>query len=129
MEVGTVSALEAGTNSPTMAAQLPAAAAKHAGKPALRQKAGDAWRDVSYEELGGAVRELSLGLIDLGIAPGDRVAILSNTRPEWTLACYGILTAGDQPDAAHDLDGMPLDVVVAADIGVAGGNRVLQLRQ
>ena len=94
MEVGTVSALEAGTNSPTMAAQLPAAAAKHAGKPALRQKAGDAWRDVSYEELGGAVRELSLGLIDLGIAPGDRVAILSNTRPEWTLACYGILTAG-----------------------------------
>jgi long-chain acyl-CoA synthetase len=94
MEVGTVSALEAGTNSPTMAAQLPAAAAKHAGKPALRHKAGGAWRDISYEELGGAVRELSLGLIDLGIAPGDRVAILSNTRPEWTLACYGILTTG-----------------------------------
>ncbi len=94
MEAGTVSALEAGTASPTMAAQLPAVAAKHAGKPALRRKVGDEWRDTSYEELGEAVREVSLGLVDLGIDPRDRVAILSHTRPEWTLANFAILTAG-----------------------------------
>jgi long-chain acyl-CoA synthetase len=88
-----VSALEAGTGTATMAAQLPADAAKHSDKPALRYKAGEEWRDISYEELGGAVREIALGLVDLGIERGDRVAILSNTRPEWTLANFGILTA------------------------------------
>src|SRR2546421_4329824 len=94
MEAGAVSALEAGTGTPTMAAQLPAVAEKHAGKPALRHKVGDEWRDISYEELGDGVREIALGLIDLGIQPNDRVAILSHTRPEWTFANFGILTAG-----------------------------------
>src|SRR5437763_7689093 len=94
MEAGTVSAVEAGTGTPTMAAQLPAVAAKHAGKPALRHKVADEWRDISYAEVGDAVREIALGLVDLGIEPRDRVAILSHTRPEWTLANFGILTAG-----------------------------------
>jgi long-chain acyl-CoA synthetase len=94
MEAGTVSALESGTGSKTMADQIPVAASKHAGKPALRYKAGDEWRDISFAELGDAVREVSLGLVDLGIQPGDKVAILSHTRPEWTFANYGILTAG-----------------------------------
>src|SRR5437763_8284955 len=94
MEAGTVSASEAATGTPTMPAQLPAGAEKHAGKPALRHKVGDEWRDISYEELGDGVREIALGLIDLGIQPNDRVAILSHTRPEWTFANFGILTAG-----------------------------------
>ena len=44
--------------------------------------------------MGDTVREVSLGLVDLGIQHGDRVAILSHTRPEWTYANYGILTTG-----------------------------------
>ena len=94
MEVGIVSAREAGTGTATMAAQLPADVSKHAGKPALRHKAGDEWRDISYDEVGEAVREIALGLVDLGIEPRDRVAILSHTRQEWTLANLGVLTAG-----------------------------------
>ncbi len=50
--------------------------------------------DISYAELGVAVREIAAGLLALGIAPGDRVAILAGTRPEWTLADLGILCAG-----------------------------------
>jgi long-chain acyl-CoA synthetase len=49
---------------------------------------------VSYAELGVAVREIAGGLAALGIEPGDRVAILAATRPEWTLADFGILAAG-----------------------------------
>src|SRR2546421_6674048 len=94
MEVAIVSAREAGTGPATMAAQLPADVTKHSGKPALRYKAGDEWRDISYDEVGEAVREIALGLVDIGIEPHDRVAILSHTRPEWTLANFGILTAG-----------------------------------
>jgi long-chain acyl-CoA synthetase len=40
------------------------------------------------------VRELSLGLIDLGIEKGDKVSILANTRPEWTYFDFAALTAG-----------------------------------
>jgi long-chain acyl-CoA synthetase len=55
---------------------------------------GDDWVDASYNELGEAVREVALGLVDLGTQAGDKVSILAHTRPEWTHACFGILTAG-----------------------------------
>jgi long-chain acyl-CoA synthetase len=41
-----------------------------------------------------AAREIAGGLIDQGVEAGDRVAIFSNTRPEWTLADLGIILAG-----------------------------------
>ena len=50
--------------------------------------------DVSYRELAAGVREIAAGLVRLGIEPGDRVAILAGTRPEWTLADLGALWAG-----------------------------------
>ena len=83
-----------GTGSKTIADLLPLAVEKYGDAPAQRHKVGDAWVDVPYAELGRAVREIALGLVDLGIEPGDKVAILANTRPEWTSACFGILTAG-----------------------------------
>jgi long-chain acyl-CoA synthetase len=70
------------------------AARKYPGRTALKYKQGDEWVDVSFAEFGDAVRETALGLMALGIDKGDRVSILSNTRPEWAYACYGILTAG-----------------------------------
>jgi long-chain acyl-CoA synthetase len=82
-----------GTGSKTIADLLPLAVEKYGDAPAQRFKDGDEWRDVSYTELGESVREVALGLIDLGIAPGDKVSILAHTRPEWTHACFGILTA------------------------------------
>src|SRR5205823_9227971 len=134
MEAGAVSALEAGTGTPTMAAQLPAVAEKHAGKPALRHKVGDEWRDISYEELGDGVREIALGLIDLGIQPNDRVAILSHTRPEWTFANFGILTAGatsvsiyqtNSPEECHYV----LDHSEARAVFVEDGEQLAKIRQ
>src|SRR5215213_894323 len=83
-----------GTGSKTIADLLPLAVEKYGDVPAQRFKVGDEWRDRSYAELGEAVKEVALGLIDLGIAPGDKVSILAHTRPEWTHACFGILTAG-----------------------------------
>ena len=83
-----------GTGSKTIADLLPLAVRKYGDKPAQRYKVGDEWVDSSYSELGEAVKEVALGLIDLGIQPGDKVSILAHTRPEWTQACFGILTAG-----------------------------------
>src|SRR4051794_5938416 len=82
------------TGSKTIADLLPLAAERFADQSAQRVKEGGEWKDVAYAELGGTVREVSLGLVDLGLAPGDKVSILAHTRPEWTYACFGILTTG-----------------------------------
>ena len=61
---------------------------------AIRHKQDGAWLDVTYTELGEIVREIALGLIDLGIQPGERVCILAGTRPEWTYADLAITAIG-----------------------------------
>jgi long-chain acyl-CoA synthetase len=60
---------------------------------AMRAKRGGAWVDLSYLELLDQVQGLSLGLRSLGVQPADRVAILSENRPEWALADYACLAA------------------------------------
>ncbi|HYT73825.1 MAG TPA: long-chain fatty acid--CoA ligase [Vicinamibacterales bacterium] len=40
------------------------------------------------------IRDLALGLTSIGIEPGDRVVIMSDSRPEWLLADFAILTLG-----------------------------------
>ncbi|MBA2763472.1 MAG: long-chain fatty acid--CoA ligase [Thermoleophilaceae bacterium] len=94
MEAATVKPVEASTNSKTMADLLPIAARTHGDVPALKHKVDGEWTAISYAEVGDAVSEITRGLIDLGIESGERVAILSHTRPEWTLANFGILSAG-----------------------------------
>jgi long-chain acyl-CoA synthetase len=89
-----VTAATSGTGSQTMADLASLAAAKYGDHPALRSKRGDEWVDTSYAELGEAIGETARGLIDLGIEHGDKVSMLSHTRPEWTLAHLGILAAG-----------------------------------
>jgi long-chain acyl-CoA synthetase len=94
MEVKAVPATEANTGSKTIADIVLLAARRHGDRPALKHKVDGRWVDVSYRELAEAVSEVALGLVELGIEPGDRVSILSNTRPEWTYANFGILAAG-----------------------------------
>ncbi len=62
--------------------------------PAVRFKQGEEWATRSFAEVGETVRALSLGLIDLGVAKGDKVSILANTRAEWTYADFAALSAG-----------------------------------
>ena len=77
----------------TLAALLLDAAGRHHGT-ALRYPHGDDWRRISYPALGEGVKQIAKGLIALGVQAGDRVAILSNTRAEWTLADFGAICAG-----------------------------------
>jgi long-chain acyl-CoA synthetase len=94
MEAVAAGAKAAGTGSKTIADLLPLAVERHSDASAQRFKVGDEWKEVSYAQLGEAVREVALGLVDLGIEPGEKISILAHTRPEWTEACFGILTAG-----------------------------------
>ncbi|HEX8742139.1 MAG TPA: AMP-dependent synthetase/ligase [Thermoleophilaceae bacterium] len=91
---GAKNALEMGTRTSTIAAEVAATVEKNSGLVAQMHKRGDEWVKTTYAEMGAAAREVALGLLDLGIQPRDRVAILSHTRPEWTWANFGTLTAG-----------------------------------
>jgi len=66
----------------------------HRKPDALRYKKDGAWRDISSEEFRRAVEELSMGLRGLRVDRGDRVAILSENRPEWAFADLATLCAG-----------------------------------
>ncbi len=76
-------------------ASLPGSAAERFGsQTAARFKKDGEWREMSYAEMGEAIDEIALGLVDLGIEAGDRVCILAETRLEWTLASLGASAAG-----------------------------------
>ena len=82
------------TGSRTIADMMSLAAEKHSDRSAVMFKSGDEWAEVSYREVGEIVSEIARGLIDLGLAPGERAAVLCTTRPEWTYASFGIASAG-----------------------------------
>src|SRR5215211_4968856 len=82
------------TGSKTIADMLPLAVERFGDQPAQRFKLGEDWNEIPYSELGAIVREIALGLVDLGLKAGDKVSILAHTRPEWTQASFGVFTAG-----------------------------------
>ena len=82
------------TGSTTIADMAALAAERFGDRAAVRYKHDGEWRDVSFAELGEIVSEIARGLIDLGLQPGDRVALLCTTRPEWTYADFAITSAG-----------------------------------
>ena len=70
-------------------------AIKRFNKPdALQFKRGSQYVPVSHAEIERRVRHCALGLATLGVKRGDRVAILSENRPEWAIADFACLTTG-----------------------------------
>lgn len=61
---------------------------------ALARRVGGTWVEVTASRFAEEVRAVARGLIATGVQPGDRVAIMSRTRYEWTLADYAVWWAG-----------------------------------
>ena len=61
---------------------------------ALSRLVDGSWQPVTAAEFADEVRDLAAGLIRSGVEPGDRVAVMSRTRYEWTLIEMAILVAG-----------------------------------
>src|SRR5262249_17350913 len=62
--------------------------------PAFRHHDGTGWRSMTFAEADAAAREIAAGLVSRGLVPGDRVCIVSQTRPERVLLDGGMLLAG-----------------------------------
>ncbi|MEV5890885.1 AMP-dependent synthetase/ligase [Nonomuraea fuscirosea] len=64
------------------------------GAVVMRRKVGDGWPVVTAAEFRDQVAAVAKGLIAAGVGHGDRVALMSRTRYEWTLVDYAIWAAG-----------------------------------
>jgi long-chain acyl-CoA synthetase len=67
---------------------------QHAQAPCFARRDGDVWVDVTAAQFLAEVRSTAKGLVAAGVEVGDRVAILSKTRYEWTLLDYAGWFAG-----------------------------------
>jgi long-chain acyl-CoA synthetase len=61
---------------------------------ALRCKRGGEWKGLTYREVELHVAYVASRLEECGLAPGDRIAILSENRPEWAITDYAALALG-----------------------------------
>ncbi|MBA2503843.1 MAG: long-chain fatty acid--CoA ligase [Pyrinomonadaceae bacterium] len=78
----------------TIPALCLSALTKYGKADAINQKQGDEWLHMRGDEFTHRVRRVALGLAALGIRSGDRVALISENRAEWTLADLAILSLG-----------------------------------
>jgi long-chain acyl-CoA synthetase len=78
-------------------ARLRAAIETHPNRIATRIRHGDDWVTQTYTQFGERVNAVAQGLIDAGVAPGDRVGIFLGNRPEWSEIDFGAGTARAVP--------------------------------
>ena len=64
------------------------------GRPMLMHKSGGAYRNISYAEFYDRAVQFANGLAALGVKRGDRVAVISENRPEWVIADSGMIRLG-----------------------------------
>ncbi|OKJ10151.1 AMP-dependent synthetase/ligase [Kitasatospora sp. CB01950] len=69
-------------------------AERHPGVAVLSRKADGQWQDLTAVQFLAEVHAAAKGLIAVGVGPGDRVAVMSRTRYEWTLLDFAIWTVG-----------------------------------
>ena len=69
-------------------------AAEKGDQPFLWAKREGAWQSISWNEAAAKVASLAASLKRIGLEPGDRVALVSENRPEWLISDLAIMAAG-----------------------------------
>ncbi len=101
---------------------------------AFRYPVGESWESLTWAETAARATAIAAGLIDLGVAPEQRIALCSSTRLEWVLADLAVMSAGAatttiypttlSADIAYIVADSDSTVVVAED-----GAQVAKLRE
>jgi long-chain acyl-CoA synthetase len=68
--------------------------AQFGDKAVIKHRIGKEWHEISYKELAERIAKIAAGLASLGIEKGDRVALLSENRPEWVISDLAVLHLG-----------------------------------
>ena len=78
-----------------LARMIADSAQRFAERPATRIEGPDGqWQVLTYREFHEAIVRAACALVDVGVQPGDRVAILSANRPEWSIVDLAVASAG-----------------------------------
>ena len=86
-------------------------------REAYRRPVGDRWESMSWREAGDRVQQLAAGLLDLGVLPEERVALICTTRVDWVLADFAIMCSGAATTTVYPTSN-PEDVAyIVADSG------------
>ena len=102
-----IPAVQLARESRTLADMFRRRAQKSGPNPAMFTKRGGSWQPITYAEFFTSAREVAKGLVQLGLEPGERVAILGPTQPLW---CYydmgaqlaGLVSLGIYPKQSPD---------------------------
>ncbi len=82
------------------------AAQRYGDRPAFSDRfdvpEGETWSTMSWAETWAATQQVAAALIDLGVQPGDPVAIMADNRTAHTLADYGAMTAAAVPMSIYN---------------------------
>lgn len=70
------------------------AVSRHNKEDALNYRADGKWHNIPAAAFVERVKNVALGLSGLGVRPGDRIALLSENRPDWSIADLAILSLG-----------------------------------
>jgi len=95
-------------------------AANRPGHIALRRRIDGAWCDVTAEQFAAEVADVAKGLLAAGIQAGDRVAIMSKTRYEWTVADFAVFTAAAVVVPIYETSSAEQVEWILADSGAKG---------
>jgi long-chain acyl-CoA synthetase len=92
------SATKAKTTGSSEASSVPGlileAVLRHNKQDALNHRSDGKWHNIAAASFVERVKNAALGLASLGVRPGDRIALLSENRPEWSIADLAILSLG-----------------------------------
>jgi long-chain acyl-CoA synthetase len=106
------------------------AVARHNKPDTVSEKRGGQWVRISADEFTTRVRRIALGLADAGIRPGDRVGLISENRPEWSITDLAILSAGAVTVPLYTTQSVDQIEFILRDSGARGlmvsGGRVLK---
>ncbi len=78
----------------TLNAMFLESVAAHGDRPAFKARDHETYQPITYGALYELVRALGTGLLDLGIRPGDHVALFSDNRLEWIVSDLAVLGIG-----------------------------------
>jgi len=79
-------------------------AAERGDKVAMREKHLGIWRAISWREYHDSARHVGLGLVALGLRPGDVVSIIADNGPEWLFTDLGTLSVGGVTNGIYTTD-------------------------
>jgi long-chain acyl-CoA synthetase len=78
--------------------------AQRGDKVAMREKDLGIWRSISWREYGEKAKQVGLGLVALGLRPGDVVSIIADNCPEWLFTDMGVLSVGGVTNGIYTTD-------------------------